>query len=763
MWFVIFFLFFRALKQKNQREAKQLEKHKLITSLLFSIEELIEKKYDFGTLIAEISRMLVNEGKYDVVWFARYDEQRNAIIPFNSFGDRRIYLNDVVHKCSDKLYKSPACQTYKTNQTTLINDITHSKYKKFYAQSAQSSVFHSHASFITHSSENDTIVMVIEGIHKNQFNPYDTVLFEHIAQLIHKAYLTIQKAKQHDIILQHSLEAGVVFEIDEALLVADENMNFIQVNDTLCNLVGYTKEELIGAQPSLIHQDIEDTNFFTSLINTLHESRYWHGTMHLRTKDDQILEEDVTIYAVIKYGKITNFVTRYRTIQNTLSQDNITFKAYHDALTKLPNRSLLLDRLKLAFSSNKRNKKIGGLLFIDMDNFKNINDSYGHDAGDFLLLEVSKRLKEVVREEDTVARLGGDEFVVLLNELSSEKNESASHATIVAKNILTTLAKPYMFNSIALHSTPSIGIALFPEMAQNYEDVIKQGDISMYKAKSQGKNSIYFYDEQLDNQIQKNRALETDLRQALLSNEFSLYYQPKIDIYHRGITGTEALIRWVHPIEGEILPSRFLHIIEKSNLKNSISEWIIKQACEQIKIWQDSHLIDEDFSVGINISTTQFNQNDFVEKLLKTIQRYDVNPKNIEIELVEEAMQINYNKVAQKMDELREYGINFSVDDFGSGHSSLVHLKEMSINQLIISRDFISDIHTNEQSKVITKTIISMAHSLGIEVTAKGVENKSQLTILQNLKCDNYQGYYFSKALKPRDFEKLYTEQKKHF
>lgn len=766
MWVIIFIMFSRSLKKHKLQEESTFAKHKLITRLLFSIEDLIDKKHDIEVVFAEISRIIVNEGGYDIVWFSRYDEEKKAMIPFSSFGDRRIYLNDVSHSCTTVLYPSPTCDTYTMNQSNIINDLQHSKYKKTYQQSEQARALHSHASFIAHTSENDKFVLTVESTQRFLFDNYDVLLFERIAHLIQKAYNTIQKDALFDKVYKTANEASVVFQIQEPLLIADENMHFIQVNDALCKLVGYEEEEIIGQTPSLFHHDITDDSFFNNLINALHESRYWHGRMQVRTKNDDIILQDVTIYAIAERSKIKHYVTRYQNVKENDTEGSIEFKAYRDSLTKLPNRTLLLDRLKVAFSTNKRKAKIGALLFIDMDNFKSINDSYGHDAGDFLLIEVANRLNQIVREEDTISRLGGDEFVVLLSDLGTNKSEAASNAKIVANNILNSLARPYDFNAINLHSTPSIGISLFPELAHSYEDVLKQSDISMYIAKNRGKNNIYFYDERLDNQIQKERMIETDMRQALLSNEFIIFYQPKIDIYNNKIVGAEALIRWIHPIQGEILPLKFLPILEHSNLKNNVSNWIIQNVCKQIKLWQDADLLDDHTAIGINITTTQFQQKDFVEKFINTINLYKVKPQHLEIELIEEAMSSNYNTVAQKIEELKSYGVKFSIDDFGTGYSSLSHLKEMPISQLIISRDFINNIDERDnqdeakrydakQSYTITKTIIEMAQNLGIEITAKGVERREQLRLLQELKCTNYQGYLFSKPLKSRDFEKL--------
>ena len=427
------------------------------------------------------------------------------------------------------------------------------------------------------------------------------------------------------------------------------------------------------------------------------------------------------------------------------TQAEILHLAFHDALTQLPNRQLLIDRLKNAISSMLRHQKRGALLYIDLDNFKTLNDTLGHDVGDLLLREVGRRLLSCVRDIDTIARLGGDEFVVMVLEISIDLVESANQAKLIADKILASLTAPYELGSHIFHSTPSIGITILSLESINVETVLKQADLAMYQAKAEGGNLIRFYDMEMQKAIVNRVALEADLRHALIHEEFVLYYQPQINHEHE-VIGTEALIRWNHSKRGLVPPLEFIPFAEEARLIIPIGRWVLDAACKQLVKWVHNPLM-KNLTVAINVSLQQFQQSDFVQQVLEVLQLTGANPQRLKIELTESMLVENIEDIIGKMSALKSHGIQFSLDDFGTGYSSLSYLKRLPLDQLKIDQSFVRDIMTDPNDASIASTIIVLANNLGLSVIAEGVETVEQQKFLMLNKCLAYQGYLYSKPL----------------
>jgi diguanylate cyclase (GGDEF)-like protein len=405
----------------------------------------------------------------------------------------------------------------------------------------------------------------------------------------------------------------------------------------------------------------------------------------------------------------------------------------------------LIDRLQQVLSSNLRNNREGALLFIDLDNFKVLNDTMGHDVGDMLLQQVAQRLKSCVREGDTVARFGGDEFVVMLEHLSDNTLEAIELTKVIGQKILATLNEPYMLDIVEYHSTPSIGATVLGGIKQSVDELLKQADIAMYQAKKAGRNTLCFFAPQMQSFINAQAEMEGELRVALEKKQFHLYYQIQVDSSRRPI-GAEALIRWVHPERGFVSPVQFIPLAEDTGLIVPIGQWVLETACAQLSVWQQdkatSHLV-----LAVNVSAKQFRQPFFVKQVREAVQRHSIRPNMIKLELTESMLLDNIEGIIATMNGLKEIDVRISLDDFGTGYSSLQYLKRLPLNQLKIDQSFVRDIAVDSSDKAIVSTIIAMSKSLNLEVIAEGVETDEQWRFLINAGCDLHQGYLFGKPI----------------
>jgi diguanylate cyclase (GGDEF)-like protein/PAS domain S-box-containing protein len=425
--------------------------------------------------------------------------------------------------------------------------------------------------------------------------------------------------------------------------------------------------------------------------------------------------------------------------------------AYFDPLTNLPNRRLLLEHLQQALECSGCGSHHGAVLYIDIDDFKTLNDTRGHNIGDLLLIEVANRLKASLYEGDTVGRLGGDEFVVILNGLSDDNGHAASQAENFSYKILSAISEPYLLQGYEYHCTASIGLCLFCNQESTADELLKYTDMSMYQAKRAGSNSICFYDPAMQVALEIRAALEKDLRCAITENQFILHYQMQID--HTGrIRGAEALIRWRHPDRGLVSPGEFIPLAEETGLILPIGNWVLESACSQLKEWEKNNGIN-DIQLALNVSAPQFHQTDFVKQVRQTLLRHQLEPSRIKLELTESLVLGDIEDTIVKMEQLREIGVSFSMDDFGTGYSSLYYLTKLPIDQLKIDQSFVRNIGVKESDTIIVQTIIGMAINLGIESIGEGVETEDQRVFLEQHGCNLFQGYLFSRPVPLDEFE----------
>lgn len=582
----------------------------------------------------------------------------------------------------------------------------------------------------------------------HEFSKHDFSMMEQSALL---AGIAIERK----MIEQNMQIAAIAFETQEGMLVTDANRLILRVNSACMQITGYTEEEIIGKHPGMLSSGRHDIEFYAAMWESIVNTGSWEGEVWNRRKNGEIYPAQLTFTAVKgRDGTTVNYVATLVDITSRKSaEQEIQHLAYYDSLTSLPNRRLLLDRLSQALASSARGKGGGAILFLDLDHFKTLNDTLGHDVGDLLLKQVAERLTSCVREGDTVARIGGDEFVIMLEGLSESLFEAARQAETICEKILKVLNESYQLNTYEYHSTTSIGATLFNGQEVGSDELLKQADIAMYQSKTAGRNAIRFFDPVMQDVINNRAALERELHKAFDNDQFQLYYQLQVNNLGQAL-GAEALIRWVHPERGMVLPFHFISLAEEIGLILPMGKWVIETACKQLNVWQQSPITNT-IVLSVNVSAKQFRQADFVFQIQDLVEQYAINPSLLKIELTESLLLDDVEEIIATMTTLREVGVQFSLDDFGTGYSSLMYLKRLPLNQLKIDQSFVRDLISDVSDQAIVHTIIAMAKSLSLDIIAEGVETEEQLQFLLNKGCKSYQGYLFSKPLPLQQFEEL--------
>ena len=524
------------------------------------------------------------------------------------------------------------------------------------------------------------------------------------------------------------------------------------INKAFEKMSGFSQEELIGNKPSILKSGMHNTDFYHQLWATLLKGKIYNNIITNRKKDGTLYDEERTITPLTdENNKITHFVATGRDItERKQIHERLQYLAHHDVLTGLPNRTLFIERMDYTLKRCARESGKIALLFLDIDHFKNINDTLGHEVGDLLLKQLALRLQETLRECDLIARIGGDEFLILLDNISS-----IDDITYIAKKILTVFSSAFRIEERELFVTTSIGISVSPTDGSDTQTLLKNADIAMYRSKEQGRNTFQFYSADMSSRALQRLSLETSLRYALENDEFTLYYQPQLSLHTHKIIGVEALLRWQHPEIGMVSPLDFIPLLEETGLIKPVGEWIIKTACHQARQWHID--FDNSLKVAINISNHQINSGELKNTLEKILKETEVDSTMIELEITESAIMEDTPLTRSVFNAIDKMGFQIALDDFGTGYSSLSYLQRYPFDTIKIDRSFIRDITSNDDDAAITKAIIAMANNLNLAVVAEGIETEEQLQFLEESRCDVIQGFHVGRPVPAEEITLLFN------
>lgn len=552
--------------------------------------------------------------------------------------------------------------------------------------------------------------------------------------------------------------AACAFETEEAILITDADTRILKVNSAFTVISGYDAEEVIGKTPNMFASGRHDKAFYKKMWDDLKLRGVWRGEIWNKKKDGTIFPEMETITAVTDIdGQVTHYVACFSDItERKAAEKKVNQMAFYDELTGLPNRRLFRESLIRSLSFSSRMNQCGAVIFIDLDHFKEVNDSMGHFAGDELLKLAAQRLKRYLRLEDVLARFGGDEFVLLANGLGIDREEAMVHGNDLALRMLKDLCEPFSLFGKTVHISGSIGIAIFPDDAEDAESLLKKADTAMYHSKEKGRKSVHFFSDDMQSLVDERFQVRQNLRDAINSDELSLHLQPQICMESGKIEGAECLLRWVHPEDGFISPALFIPVAEDSDLIIELDKWVLRRACEEMKLLESKGIFLPRLS--INVSAKHFHHNAFISRVKEAIEETGCDFKRICIEVTEGAFIGEMDAAISRMNQLRDLGLEIAVDDFGTGYSSLSYLEKMPITELKIDKSFVDKVPLDRRGSAVAGTVIALGHELDFRIVAEGVESETQLEFLKKRGCDICQGYFFSRPLSIDDFEKFWKQ-----
>ena len=731
----------RDLSQVN----KQLNKEVLIRQQL-ELEQLarnrvlegLAKGESFATILAEIikgAEQLSPESLCSILLLDETGEHlmqgaENRLPDFYNEAINGLVIGQGVGACGTAAY---------TGQRVIVEDIMTHPYWTPFTELAQSADLYACWSEPIISSK--TKVLGTFAIYYHEKKAPTEQDLEFIKRMADLTAITMERKQTED----ELRIAAITFQSHDAVVITDTDGTIVRVNQAYTDITGYSAEEVLGNNSSLLSSGHHEKDFFVAMFASLAEKGQWEGEIWNRHKSGESYPERMIITAVYNVDEITHYVGIFSDIsEKKSSEEEIQKLAFYDILTGLPNRRLLLDRLEQAVISAKRHNNFGALIYMDLDRFKSLNDTLGHQVGDELLIQVARRIESIIREEDTACRLGGDEFVVLISRTDTELHDVIEQVAFIAEKIRDEIYQPFDLSGSLQSFSISIGVSVFPDLAERPEEILEQADTAMYRSKKMGRNKVSFFSAQMQEEHNRISSLERMLHKALAEQQFVVYYQGQMNSEGE-LLSAEALLRWIHPEQGMVPPIEFIPIAEDSHLIVDIGSWVLNDVCRQIKDWQQSGLYLE--HVAVNISSRQFRQENFVQQVAAAVTDSGIEAKYLMLELTESIVIDNIKDTIDKMLQIQAMGITISIDDFGTGYSSLTYLKQLPLSQLKIDQSFVRDILIDASDKVIVEAIIALAHKLGLEVIAEGVETREQLQLLQQQGCEKFQGYYFCKPM----------------
>ncbi len=565
------------------------------------------------------------------------------------------------------------------------------------------------------------------------------------------AAITIKNWRREQRLLQWST---VFDDANEGMYITGSDGSILDVNKAFTRITGYNLEEVHGNNPKMMSSERHDETFYKTMWGSINTTGKWQGEIWNRRKDGEIYPQWLSVSRIgNRQGQAYNYVAVFSDISLLKeSEHKLFYLAHHDALTGLPNRLLMNARLEHVLGQAKRNPTCIAVMFIDLDRFKYVNDTYGHAQGDRVLINVAKRLRSLLREQDTIARIGGDEFVVILEGLAQSED-----AANLAQKFIDALEQPFQLADNEVFVTPSIGITIFPEDGRTSEILLKNADIAMYRAKEQGRHGFSFYKSSMTDKVRERLSMETYLRRALERNQFELFYQPQVLAGSPEIVGVEALLRWHHPELGLVMPGDFIPILEETHLIESVGEWELSEACRKVRQWDEQGL--PRVRLAVNLSARQMLPSSLGRNLGMILRVTGFDPRRLELEITEHSLMNEGERIVGLLEALGDLGVSLAIDDFGSGYSSLARLKRLPVQCLKIDSKLVRDVSVDASDQMICQAIVALGHSLGMRVIAEGVERSEQSRFLKSIKCDEFQGYLYGRPVPAFALEKMLREQ----
>ncbi len=574
-----------------------------------------------------------------------------------------------------------------------------------------------------------------------------------LISLIILSYILKKLIDNEESLIEELRISAYTFDSHEAMTITDVNGTIVKVNDAFSRITGYAREEVIGKNPRVLKSMKHSDEFYKEMWRQLHTVGKWSDDIYNKRKNGEIYPERLSITAIKNEKDITtHYIAQFLDISDVKNAQEIAqHQADHDFLTGLLNRKALIQRLNEEFIKARRHDFLHAFLFIDLDEFKNINDNYGHNIGDKLLVEVSKRLKSLLREEDILSRVSGDEFAIIILNINKDEDEAAKEISDISTKILSVLTKAFLLKEYKIKISASIGIKLFPDAEKDAASVVIHADTAMYQAKAQGKNQFVFFNKATELKLKHFKLLEDELNQAYENNEFKFHYQPKVDVVSGKLISAEALIRWQHPQKGLLYPNSFMDVATDIGMLHKITILALNDVCLFLKNMDKDTPLQ---NISLNISSHELLDDSFENEIIKIIQKHNIEPSKIELEIVEDELIQDFNTTILKIKSLKKFGLKFAIDDFGSGYSSITYLQKLPVDSIKIDKSFLDNI-SNSSNQEILKMIINMAKTFRMTSVVEGIENQRQLELIKEYKADQYQGFLFSKAIEQEQFKKL--------